>query len=762
MSILKQLRKYLQTHLFFRRIFYSFFFRLILLDFKKNQSLLIFWLIFFAIITDNLATRYGVSYLFLGPEYMDNISFLSYFITGFACGGFILAYNISSYVKNAFRFPFLATLKNPFLKYSLNNFILPLTFFLLYVIRIFFFLKAEGNMGLLEILAMIFAFVSGIAIFLFFGFLYSWRTNKDITRLYGIRSSEYEAVKIHTTRKIITGQRNPSLIKESRDWYVETYLLTPFKLRLVRSVRHYKKEILRAVIKQNHNAAFVFQILSIITLLLLGLFSHIPAFEIPAAASIFLLFTMFIMLFCSFYTWLRGWSTVVFVLFLVSFNFLHKVVTPSDVNKAYGLNYDTVKAGYNYDQFKQIDRQHYLLNKDINNTLDILKKWKQKNTDPAFPDKKPKLVFINTSGGGLRSALWTFYTMQRIDSLSDGNFMKHIQLITGSSGGMVGASYIRELYALKQKNSDVNFHSEVYLNNMSRDILNPITFSIATSEWFYPIKHFQVDNNIYSQDRGYAFESKLNQNTNDVFQKRLGDYLEPESNSTVPMMVFTPCIVNDGRKLLISPIGISYLTQNSKTKNFNYNKLFDAVEYSRFFERQGAAKTLYTSVLRMSATFPYVSPIVSLPSEPRIEIMDAGLRDNFGLETTLRFIYTFNDWIANNTSGILIIQIRDKNKNVPIDENPSQTLMEALSRPMGSFYGSLFEVQDYNQNQQIQMADTWCKSKVDIIDLQLRNEKKDKISLSWHLTNKEKKKVLRSIEVPENEQAIRRIVELIK
>ena len=761
MSILKQLHKYLQTHTLFRRIFYSFFFRLILLDLKKNQSLLLFWLIFFGIITDNLATRYGVSYLFLGPEYMDNIGFLSYFITGFACGGFIMAYNISSYVKNAFRFPFLATLKNPFFKYCLNNFALPISFLTLYVVRIFFFLKGEGTMNFLEILWMIFAFLLGTAIFLSLSFIYSWKTNKDITKLYGIRSSEFEAVKVHT-KKIMNGQRNPSLIKESRDWYVETYLLTPFKLRLVRSVRHYKKEILKAVIKQNHNAAFVFQITSIVTLLLLGLFSHISAFEIPAAASIFLLFTMFIMLFCSFYTWLRGWSTVVFILFLVSFNFLHRVVTPSSLNKAYGLNYNTSKAPYNYDQFKLIDKQHYLLNNDINHTLDILKKWKDKNTNPAFPDKKPKLVFINTSGGGLRSALWTFYTMQRIDSLSNGQFLKSIQLITGSSGGMVGASYIRELYGMKQKNPAINYYSEVYLNNMSRDILNPIAFNIATTEWFFPLKRFTVDNNVYSQDRGYSFEEKLEQNTNNAFNKRLGDYKEPESNSIIPMMVFSPSIVNDGRKLLISPVGISYLTQNSKTQKVNYNKLYDAVDYSRFFAAQGASKTLFTSILRMSATFPYISPIVSLPSEPRIEIMDAGLRDNYGLETTLRFIKTFNEWIANNTSGVVIIQIRDKHKNVPIDENPSQTLMESLSRPMGSFYSSLFEVQDFNQNQQIQMADDWSKSKIEIFDLQLRNERTDKISLSWHLTNKEKKKVLHSIDLPENQQAISKIVELLK
>ena len=297
---------------------------------------------------------------------------------------------------------------------------------------------------------------------------------------------------------------------------------------------------------------------------------------------------------------------------------------------------------------------------------------------------------------------------------------------------------------------------------MSKDILNPIAFTIATSEWLFPLKSFKIDGRKYSYDRGYAFEQKLEENLNGIFNKRLVAYKKPESEATIPMIVFSPSIVNDGRKMLISSQGVSYLTQNAKTNKTHYNKLFDAIEYSRFFEEQSAEQTLFSSVLRMSATFPYISPVVSLPSEPRIEIMDAGLRDNYGLETSFRFIKAFNDWIAENTSGIVIIQIRDKHKNIPIDENPSQTLAEALSRPMGSFYGHLFEVQDYNQNQQIQMADLWCKSQIDIIDLQLRNELNDRISLSWHLTNKEKKKVHASINLPENQEAIKRIVALLK
>jgi hypothetical protein len=143
-------------------------------------------------------------------------------------------------------------------------------------------------------------------------------------------------------------------------------------------------------------------------------------------------------------------------------------------------------------------------------------------------------------------------------------------------------------------------------------------------------------------------------------------------------------------------------------------------------------------------------------------MIDAGMRDNYGLETSLNFIKTFNDWIEENTSGVVIIQLRDKHKYVAIEENPPQTLIGTLNRPMGSFYGTLFQVQDYNQNQRIQMLDLWCKAPVEIIDLQLRNEDNNRISLSWHLTNKEKKKVLASINLRENQKAISRIVELLK
>jgi hypothetical protein len=758
MGLIDVLSITIRKHSTFRRLYYSFFFRLLLLDFKKNLFLLIFWLLIFGMITNNVAPNYGVAYLFLGPEYFNQISFFSYFIVGFSCGGFIMAYNIASFIKNAYRFPFLASLRFPFMKYCLNNFIIPIIFITLYCFQIYFFLKGENIMSTAKIFLMIAALLSGLCVFFIITFSYFYKAGKDIFKLYGIQHKVEVSYK--SEKKIITGERNPTLIKESRDWYVETYFSTPTKIRLVRSVRHYKKSILKDVIKQNHQSAFVFQMLTIVSLVGLGILGEINAFEIPAGASIFLLFTMFIMLFSAFYRWWGGWSIPVFILFLLAFNYLHKINLLS-TDDVYGLNYHTVKADYSYNNFEKTDVKYDILQQDIANTLSILEKWKTKNTLSTDPLKKPKLVFINTSGGGLRSSLWTFSTLQYVDSLLNGKLLSQTQLITGSSGGMIGAAYLRELYLEKQKNEIQDYYACKYVTNISEDLLNPIAFKIATTEWF-PMQHFTVDSNEYPKDRAYALEHKLEDNTNNAFNKRLSDYQLSEANSKIPMMIFSPTIVNDGRKLLISPQGISYLTQNAQTNRTTYNKLYDAIEYSRFFEQQGASKTLFTSVLRMSATFPYISPIVSLPSEPRIEIMDAGLRDNFGLETTLHFIRIFNDWIAQNTSGIVIIQLRDKHKNAPIEDNPSQTLLQTLSKPMGILYSNLFDIQDFNQSQQIQTADVWCKSPIEIIDLQLHNEKNDHISLSWHLTNKEKQKLFQSINFADNQEAIKRIIELLK
>lgn len=757
--------KKLLYHPAFRRLIFFFPFQLLFLHVKKNLLLISIWGLLFGFVTQSLAARYGVPYLFLNPEYIDEVSPLSYFIIGFACGGFVMAFNTASYILNSFRFPFLATLSHPFTKYCFNNFIIPVFFVVIYMANIISFLRSEQIYSTLEIFEMVLAFLGGITLFVVGTLLYFFRVNKDIHRMYGVKPQEAkDDMLLKRFHKRGDSWKNPYLIKESRDWYVETYLAHPFRIRLVRAVRHYKREMLNNVFRQNHRNGGVFTVLAILSLLALGLFREVPFMMIPAGASIFLLLTMLIMLPIPLYFIFRGWAPVIFILLLVLLNFFYQFDFFSNINKVYGLDYDTKKAPYDNKTMNEFASRKDTAEMDFRNMIEILNKWRLKNLKTTLQkNEKPKFVIVCTSGGGLRSSLWTFQSLQYADSLLQGELLKHMALITGSSGGMIGAAYLREIYWQHQSGKHKNLYGSSYLTDISKDVLNAVAFSIATSDWFVSFQSAKYGTHTYNKDRGYMFEKRLNDNLRHVFSgKTISDYKRVESEVIVPMMIFSPTMVNDGRKLIVSSQPVSFLTQTLKSDNLEFAPLNDGVEFSRFFRDQKADSILFTSVLRMSSTFPYITPIVSLPSEPAMEIMDAGMRDNYGMEVALKYLYVFRNWIATNTSGVVIIQIRDRHKEFPIDENPTPTIIGSLTRPIGSFYGNLFYMQDFAQNQQIEFISSWFDGKVDLIDFQLKNEVPDKISLSWHLTNREKQKVLNSIDLPENQQAIQKLRKLFE
>src|ERR1043165_186568 len=115
-----------------RNIFYSFPVQLILLHLRKFLFMLVPWLLLILIVTGKVFAKYGWLYLFLDPEYFGKVNVLSFFIVGVALGGFIFVWNITSYILNSFRFPFLAAFESPFLRYCINNAVIPLVFIIIY------------------------------------------------------------------------------------------------------------------------------------------------------------------------------------------------------------------------------------------------------------------------------------------------------------------------------------------------------------------------------------------------------------------------------------------------------------------------------------------------------------------------------------------------------------------------------------------------------------------------------------------------------
>lgn len=736
-----------------RKLIFFFPLQLLLANLKRNHLLLLLWLILFGFVSNGLASKYGIYHLFLAPEYLNTVSFWSYSIVGFTIGGFVMTFNISSYIINSRRFPFIAALKKPFIKFCINNSLLPFIFLVYYILQVIHYHIENENSGHIEILLHVLAIIVGYTISIISSLAYFSKTNKNIFKILGIPTPQDGDKPMNTLfakqESLYNTVRNNSI------WRVEMYLHTPFIVRAAHDISHYDKKMLKSVTSQNHLNASLFELVIFLALITLGLFSDNPTFIIPAAASVILFFTMVFILISAFYTWVKGWTTIAFVLLFFLANNLSKNDKFSFDSAATGLNYTTEKVEYSVDKLNELRSNIPNLIHDKKNSIAILENWKSKNKNID----KPKIVFINTSGGGSRSMLWTFFMLQTSDSITNGKLFNQAHLITGSSGGMIGASYFRELH-LQKENLNSSIYDRKYARKIAQDVLNPIAFSIATNDFFFRLKTYQDENYTYTKDRGYAFERQLLKNTDFVFDKRLRDYAKPEFNSEVPIMILSPTVVNDARRMLISSQPISFLTRPSTTNAVKNKSIIENFEFSKLFKNQDAKNLKFSSALRMSATFPIIMPGVSLPSEPKINVIDAGMRDNFGKLTTYKYIQTFKNWINENTSGIVIITLRDKPKNLAVNKNSMRSITENFFSPVGSMFDNLFPIQDYSLDEMLNYLGNDFTQPIDVIDFELNNLENE-ISLSWHLTTKEKEKVLNSINSKKNQEALKRLKHLL-
>lgn len=718
------------------------------------------------LITQNFATKYGGHYLFLYPEYLGKVDFFSHLIIGFASGGFIMAFNISSYIINGYKFPFLATLSKPFLKYCINNFLIPGTFGLTYVFLLVKFQLFNEYEPLIEVIANVSGLIAGNLLFIYISLLYFQYTNKDIFKLFGF-DIENKITRKNAIKRS-SGFAEATLYKRVKwyhffhrldEWRIDTYLSGFIKISLARESKHYHKSLLQTVFAQNHINASLFELLVISTLIILGLFRELPVFQIPAGASFFLLLTIIIMIGSAMHSWLKGWSSVAFLVTIFAAVFISRYNVFNYTNYAYGMDYSHKKAGYNIEELQKASKDFATYSADTANTITILNTWLA--TTAYQPDGfKPKLLLINTSGGGLRSMMWTVHSLQYADSLLEGKILKNARLITGASGGMMGASYMRELYLRKLIDPSINLYDDKHLEYVSQDILNPVAFSLTLNDIFFRVQKFKIGEHKYTKDRGYIFEQTFNRNTNNLLNKTIADYSEPEKKALIPMMVMAPTIINDGRRMLISSQPVSYLSSTATLENVTNTSLVESIEFSRFFKDQDADSLLFTTALRMNATFPYVMPYASLPSDPSIEVMDAGIRDNYGVITSLKYLYTFRNWIKEHTSGVVIIQIRDNIKEDFIRESDLPGIIQNFVNPVGSFYNVWPEIQNYSQDELVQYASLWFNGNIDVVPLQMKKNN-ELISLSWHLTRNEKQKILDAINLPENQAGIAKLQKLL-
>ncbi len=465
-------------------------------------------------------------------------------------GIFIMSWNITTFILFSRHFRFLATTTKPFLKYCINNAVLPLIFLVFYLFKVIQFSKDKELLSTGTLFLLTMGFLAGFVLIVSASLFYFFRADKSIIR---------RMTPVINNPKLFKSKysQQEGKLSESRLIKVQWYLNSPGTIiRKTRDVSHYSRDFIESIFNRHHFSAILSIFVAFIFLIIVGFFMDSRYFQLPAAASILIFFAILISLSGAFSYFLQSWSIpfLVILFFVLNLLYHYDVIDPS--NKAYGLNYT------NRDQRALYDRENLLqlcsdqrVGKDKLNMLTILQHWKERQSE-----EKPVLYVINTSGGGNRSATFTMNILQRLDSLCGGQLMRKAFLITGASGGMFGAAYFRALSRLKARSDpSLNLQDHKYVDDISRDLLNPLFSSFVARDLASPAQKFRVGNYEYIKDRGYAFEQKLDINTRGLLNCQLKDLAADESTARIPLLLFSPVITRDSRSMVISTQPISFL-----------------------------------------------------------------------------------------------------------------------------------------------------------------------------------------------------------
>ena len=243
-------------------IFYSFPIQLFILHFRKYQVLLIFWYLLFSTIDSGFLKTFGADALFFSPEYLGTINILGALITGMALGIFMMSWNITTFILHSKRFQFLATTANPFLKYCINNSLLPLLLLVFYFVKLYQFNIYKELMSADEIITELTGILGGFIILIILSFGYFFGAEKTIAYTMAPIISNPELFKKRFTGKAIK--------HDEFGLKVKYFFNATFKIRKVRNVAHYRQDFIDTIFKRHHLAAIASILLAFIFLVTVG------------------------------------------------------------------------------------------------------------------------------------------------------------------------------------------------------------------------------------------------------------------------------------------------------------------------------------------------------------------------------------------------------------------------------------------------------------------------------------------------------------
>ena len=259
---------------------------------------------------------------------------------------------------------------------------------------------------------------------------------------------------------------------------------------------------------------------------------------------------------------------------------------------------------------------------------------RQKTWARNHPGRKPVLVAVAASGGGITAALWTAKVLGGLQLELGPEFSESIYGLSTVSGGSVGAMYFIDAFTGGRAPTE---------KSLRQVIENAGTSSLAATAWglAYPDfwRGFSLQNPFRPYfDRAWAMEQvwKRTLRPGGAEVPTLGTWRADVRAGRRPAALFNATIAETGERLVLSPLKLNPLPGGCVADDPGFDDCVDARTFTQLYEDKDLP---VTTAARLSATFPFVSPI----TRPRLvtsddvpnayHVADGGYYDNYGVVT---------------------------------------------------------------------------------------------------------------------------------
>jgi len=344
---------------------------------------------------------------------------------------------------------------------------------------------------------------------------------------------------------------------------------------------------------------------------------------------------------------------------------------------------------------------------------------------------RTSVIVVAANGGGIQSAAWTAQVLTGLEekcrqeaARGCHDFAGSLRLISGVSGGSVGAMYFVDGYdpgthTLPADLAPIRQRAEA-------SSLDDIAWGLAYPDLWRTVIPFSWR----KLDRGMAFENALTRNSS--LAQPLSAWRAGVREGWRPAIIFNATVVETGERLQLSTTDKP--TGEAKAFPAGYQDL-----YSENFAAGEDVKVV--TAARLSASYPFISPAAraDLPA-PHLHIADGGYYDNYGVSALVEWLDSALAAPDNPIQRVMFLEIRGAPNRGLASPKPRGWFYQALA-PLDAMLNVRYSAQfAHNQVESDLLTRLWAanQSRQVVIEHTVFQFCDPYPPLSWHLSPKQK------------------------